>query len=344
MQRYPEWMKRSFSPDATVRTVRALVDDLRLVTVCESALCPNLGECYSQRQLTFMILGDRCTRSCRFCAVEHGRPQPADREEPRRLAEAVRRLELQHVVITSVARDDLADEGAGQFVEVIRSVRDVNRTATVEVLAPDFHGRRKLIQQVVEEGRPDVFAHNIETIERLTPLLRPQAEYRRSLEVLEFAASLETGALIKSSLMVGLGETMEEIVEAMKDLQASQVTHLTIGQYLRPDSAHLPVMEYVSPERFHLYERLGYQAGFSWVKSGPYVRSSYHAVDAMRRDPAIGPRPLAVGPLGLPQRAGGRDVAPVGAGLPVPPRQLRLAKQGGGVGLRAPAAAMGPAT
>ena len=281
MQRYPHWLKKSLEPHGTAREVRGLINDLDLVTVCESALCPNLHECYSQRQLTFMILGGRCTRSCRFCAVDHGRPEPVSADEPSRVAEAVARLALRHVVITSVARDDLRDEGAAHFVSVIGAVRNRNPETTVEVLVPDFHGREPVIRYLLEAGRPEVFAHNVETIERLSGLLRPQARYHRSLDVLHCAASSATSAMIKSSLMVGLGETRDEMVQTFNDLRGAGVTHLTIGQYLRPDAAHLPVMEYVSPQRFRLYERAAYDAGFRWVKAGPFVRSSYHAVDAV---------------------------------------------------------------
>jgi len=281
MRRYPDWLKRSFSPDGAAREVRTLVSDLGLVTVCESALCPNLRECYSQRQLTFMILGERCTRSCRFCAVDHGRPSPVAADEPWRVAEAVKRLGLQHVIITSVARDDLKDEGAGHFVNVLHAVRSHNPGVTIEVLVPDFHGREELIREVIEEGRPEVFAHNVETVERLSVLLRPQAGYRRSLDVLRFAASLGGEHIVKSSLMVGVGEREEELVHTFRDLLGARVTHLTIGQYLQPDAKHLPVTEYVSPERFLDYERLARKAGFVWVKSGPFVRSSYHAIDAV---------------------------------------------------------------
>lgn len=281
MRQYPEWLKQSFSPDGTARDVRGLIGDLSLATVCESAWCPNLPECHSQRQLTFMILGDRCTRSCRFCAVDHGRPHPVAADEPWRVAEAARRLALRHVVITSVARDDLQDEGAGHFVDVIRAVRDGNPGMTVEVLVPDFHGREALIRQVVDEGRPDVFAHNVETVERLAAFVRPQADYRRSLEVLRVAAALRSGCLIKSSLMVGLGETPEEVCATFEDLRRAGTTHVTIGQYLRPDAQHVPVIEYISPQRFREYERLAYAAGFAWVKAGAFVRSSYHAIDAL---------------------------------------------------------------
>jgi len=252
-----------------------------MVTVCESAVCPNLRECWSQRQLTFMILGDRCTRRCRFCAVEHGRPQAVSADEPRRLAEAVRRLGLRHVVITSVARDELADEGAGQFVSVIDAVRLTNPGVTVEVLVPDFHARVELISQVMA-SRPEVFAHNVETVERLSTLLRPQADYRRSLTVLRLAGSLAVGCLIKSSLMLGLGEQMDEVRRTFDDLLAVGCTHLTLGQYLRPSPWHLPVLDYLSPERFSVYERLAYEAGFRWVMAGPFVRSSYHPIEALR--------------------------------------------------------------
>lgn len=281
MQRSPHWLKKSLEPHGTAREVRGLIDGLDLVTVCESARCPNLHECYSQRQLTFMILGGRCTRSCRFCAVEHGRPEPVSADEPWRVAEAVQRLALRHVVITSVARDDLQDEGAAHFVDVIGAIRSRNPETTIEVLVPDFHGRESLIGCVVNEGRPEVFAHNVETIERLSELLRPQAGYDQSLHVLRRAASYGTPAMIKSGLMVGLGETRDEILQTFDDLRDAGATHLTIGQYLRPDPAHLPVMEYVSPERFRAYEQSAYDAGFLWVKAGPFIRSSYHAVDAV---------------------------------------------------------------
>lgn len=281
MQRYPTWLRRSFSPDGVARSVRKLLGDLSLVTVCESARCPNLHECWSQRQLTFMILGDRCTRRCGFCAVESGRPQPVDPSEPRRVAEAVRRLQLQHAVITSVARDELPDEGAGQFIDVMAAIRRSAPGVTIEVLVPDFHGRESLVRHVVEHGRPEVFAHNVETIERLSPLVRPQASYRRSLDVLRLAALHERGTVVKSSLMVGLGETADELWRTFRDMVGMGVTHLTLGQYLRPDADHLPVMEYVSPQRFAWYERLAYQAGLEWVTAGPFVRSSYHAVEAL---------------------------------------------------------------
>ena len=297
MRRYPSWLKHAFSPDGTAREVRSLVGDLALETVCERAVCPNLRECWSQRQLTFMILGERCTRSCRFCAVEQAKPQAVSEDEPWRVAEAVNRLGLKHAVITSVARDDLQDEGAGHFARVIDAVRSRNPGVTVEVLVPDFHGRDALVRQVMD-ARPEVFAHNIETVERLTPVVRVQAQYRRSLDVLRlghaasaarhFLASDDRAgsvaarsSIIKSSLMLGLGERVEELQQAFDDLLAAGCTHLTLGQYLRPSPMHLPVVEYLSPERFADYERMAYAAGFQWVKAGPFVRSSYHAIDAL---------------------------------------------------------------
>ncbi|MBI4598321.1 MAG: lipoyl synthase [Candidatus Omnitrophica bacterium] len=281
MRQYPDWLKQSFSPNGVARDVRSLVSDLGLTTVCESALCPNLSECYSQRQLTFMILGETCTRRCHFCAVSHGRPHAVPADEPQRVADAVHRLNLSHVVITSVARDDMPDEGAGHFVQVVKMVRLRNPNTTIELLVPDFHARYPLIQMIMDHARPEVFAHNVETIERLSPVVRPSASYWRSLEVLGVAASLGTKSLIKSSLMVGLGETAEELLHTFGDLRAAGVTHLTIGQYLRPDAQSLPVAEYVTPEQFRAYERLAYQRGFAWVTSGPFVRSSYHAIDAI---------------------------------------------------------------
>jgi lipoic acid synthetase len=289
MRRYPDWLKQEFSPNGTARTVAGLVDDLNLVTVCQSALCPNIQECWSLRQLTFMILGEKCTRSCRFCAVPHGKPEPVAQDEPWRLAEAVKRLNLRHVVITSVARDDMPDEGAGHFVNVIDAVRQVNPGVTVEVLVPDFHARPELISTVMG-AKPEIFAHNIETIERLSELVRPQADYRRSLDVLHQVATQRGSTLVKSSIMLGLGEREDELLQAFADLRAAGCTHLTLGQYLRPTPEHLPVMEYLSPSRFAHYERLAYAAGFAWVKSGPFVRSSYHAVDAI--DALVGGTPV----------------------------------------------------
>ncbi|MBI2093592.1 MAG: lipoyl synthase [Candidatus Omnitrophica bacterium] len=281
MQRYPVWLKRSFSPDGVVRQVRDLVADLQLTTVCESALCPNLSECYSQRQLTFMILGSRCTRRCGFCAIDTARPFAVDPDEPQRIAQAIERLNLRHAVLTSVARDDLRDEGAGHFVAVLHAIRKRMPQITLEVLVPDFHAKEALIRQVVCEGYPEVFAHNVETIKRLSRQLRPQADYHRSLKTLTTAASLGANSKIKSSVMVGLGETQQELEETFRDLSSCGVTHLTVGQYLRPTPSHLPVVEYLAPEQFVAYEQMAYACGMRWVKAGPFVRSSYHAAEAL---------------------------------------------------------------
>ncbi len=281
MRHYPEWLRKRFSPDGVAGSVDDLIADLQLATVCQSAVCPNLRECWSQRQLTFMILGETCTRSCRFCAVPHGKSEAPAADEPWRVAEAVGRLGLRHVVITSVARDDLADEGAGHFVRVLQAVREKCPATTQEVLVPDFHGRVRLVRALMDEARPEVFSHNMETVRRLSPLLRPQADYDRSLQVLGTAATFAAGSFVKSGLMVGLGETIKEMDSVFEDLLESGVTHLTIGQYLRPDAEHLPVMEYVSPQRFAEYRERALELGFKWVQSGPFVRSSYHAVDAV---------------------------------------------------------------
>ena len=281
MRHYPEWLRKRFSPDGVAGSVDELIADLQLATVCQSAVCPNLRECWSQRQLTFMILGETCTRSCRFCAVPHGKSEAPAADEPWRVAEAVGRLGLRHVVITSVARDDLADEGAGHFVRVLQAVREKCPATTQEVLVPDFHGRVRLVRALMDEARPEVFSHNMETVRRLSPLLRPQADYDRSLQVLGTAATFAAGSFVKSGLMVGLGETIKEMDSVFEDLLESGVTHLTIGQYLRPDAEHLPVMEYVSPQRFAEYRERALELGFKWVQSGPFVRSSYHAVDAV---------------------------------------------------------------
>ncbi len=251
-------------------------------TVCEEARCPNLGECWSHGNVSFMVLGDHCTRRCGFCAVETARPVQVDPEEPRRLAEAVRRLGLKYVVVTSVARDDLEDEGAGHFAECIRAIRQVVPQAQVEVLVPDFHARPELIRRVVEAA-PEVYNHNLETVRRLQRDVRPQAGYERSLEVLRLAGRMGGSRMkTKSGLMVGLGERPEEVRQAMADLREAGCGILTIGQYLRPTPAHREVAEFVPPERFAEYRQWGEEMGFGFVGSAPYVRSSYNAFEALQ--------------------------------------------------------------
>jgi len=255
---------------------RRLLNGLRLHTVCVEARCPNLTECWSRGTATFMILGDVCTRRCHFCAVTTGKPLPPDEDEPQRLAEAAAHLKLRHVVITSVTRDDLPDEGAGQFARCIRACRLKLSGATIEVLVPDFHARAELIGTVCD-ARPEVYNHNLETVARLQPAVRPQASYQRSLDVLRAVKGIDPQITTKSGVMVGLGETKDELVQAMRDLRAVDCDLLTIGQYLRPGNEQMPVQKYYRPEEFDELANIAKELGFAGVASGPFVRSSYHA-------------------------------------------------------------------
>jgi len=253
-----------------------MLQELAVNTVCQSAKCPNRGECFAEGTATFLIMGDACTRGCRFCAVETRVPQPLDADEPRRVAEAAAALGLKHVVITSVTRDDLVDGGAAHFVAVIEAVRLALPEADVEVLTSDFGGRMESVD-VVAAARPEVYNHNLETVPRLYAEVRPGADYRRSLDVLARVRVAQPELPTKSGLMLGLGETPEEVLEVMNDLLANGVSILTLGQYLRPSQAHLPVAEFVEPSVFAELAREAYRKGFSAVASSPYVRSSYHA-------------------------------------------------------------------
>jgi lipoic acid synthetase len=255
--------------------MRVLLGESRLHTVCEEARCPNQGECWTRGTATFMLLGDTCTRSCGFCAVATGRPAPLDPEEPRHVAEVSRRLGLRFVVVTSVARDDLQDGGAAHFAATVRAIHEANPAAEVEVLVPDFKADRESIRTVVE-SRPTVFNHNLETVERLSRKVRIQARYHRSLEVLRIAKELGQ-PITKTGIMLGLGETEEEVLALMRDARGAGCDILTIGQYLQPTKQHLPVVEFVHPDRFKTVEGAGYALGFKSVYSGPLVRSSYHA-------------------------------------------------------------------
>jgi lipoic acid synthetase len=272
--RLPAWLRRPLGATGHVREVEELLGELRLRTVCRSAKCPNLGECYSSGTATFLIAGDACTRGCRFCAVETRTPEPIDPDEPARVACAVARMELGHVVVTMVTRDDLIDGAAGHVAATIEAVREAVPRAEIEVLTSDFAGRLESVE-VVAAAAPDVFNHNLETVPRLYGSVRPGADYARSLRVLEHARSL--GETTKSGLMLGLGEARDEVVAVMRDLRAVGVSMLTLGQYLRPSPSHLPVAAFVTPDAF---AELGGQArelGFSAVASAPFVRSSYHA-------------------------------------------------------------------
>lgn len=280
-RRLPSWLKRRIPAGAKLHEVTALLAELKLTTVCDGAHCPNRGECYARGTATFMILGERCTRNCRFCAVEPGHLGPPRADEPAAVAEACRRLGLRYVVITSVTRDDLPDGGAAHFARTIEAVRAAGPDARVEVLTPDFLGDTAAIDTVLA-ARPDVFNHNVETVPRLYADVRPQADYRRSLEVLAHAGRHGGDRLTKSGLMVGLGETADEVRQVMADLRGVGCDVLTIGQYLAPSTAHVPVARFVEPAEFDRWRDDGHAMGFAAVAAGPFVRSSYHAEDVFR--------------------------------------------------------------
>jgi len=272
--RKPAWLKVNLPEGSNYRYIREMVSRSGLHTICESGRCPNLAECWGLGTATFMILGDICTRSCKFCATKTGRPLPPDNEEPGKVAGMVKELHLKHVVLTSVTRDDLPDGGAAIWADVIRKIRYVNPGVTIETLIPDFGGQTQNLQVVIDE-KPDVISHNLETVERLTQVVRSGAMYLRSLQVLKQVA--DSGIVSKSGLMVGLGETDEEVLNLMDDLLNAGCSVLTIGQYLQPTKAHLPVQEYISPWKFENYKSIGLSKGFRIVESKPLVRSSYHA-------------------------------------------------------------------
>lgn len=276
--RKPDWIKVRLPNNPVFFSTKALITDLRLNTVCESAQCPNRWECWSSGTATFMIAGERCTRACGFCAVTTAKPFALEDDEPARVAEAIRRMKLKHVVITAVARDDLKDGGALHFAKTIEAVREAAPEIVIEVLVPDFHAKEECLA-LIAEARPHIFNHNIETVERLTPMVRSRAKYAVSMKVLRCMKEIAPGIVTKSGLMLGLGETEPEIFQTMDDLREHGVQLITIGQYLRPSAQHLPVLEYVHPDTFKLYERIAYDKGFEFVASGPLVRSSYHAAD-----------------------------------------------------------------
>lgn len=272
----PEWIRTKVPKHEKAKPLRRELNRLGIHTVCQSARCPNIGECFSRGTATFMILGETCTRNCGFCAVKTGRGEPVDPYEPIKIATMVSKLNLRHAVITSVTRDDLPDEGATQFAKTVKAIKSLCPSTTVEVLTPDFHAHRELIAVVVD-AKPDVYNHNVETVPRLQKLARPQASYERSLKELETVKELAPKMLTKSGLMVGLGETTDEVVQVLKDLREVGCDIVTIGQYLQPTKKHLPVARYVTPEEFAELERIGYELGFKYVFSGPFVRSSYLA-------------------------------------------------------------------
>lgn len=273
-RRKPEWLKIKLAKDGEYLKVKKLMRQEGLHTICESGDCPNLGECWSRGTATFMILGDICTRACKFCAVSTGKPLPPDNEEALRIARAINRMHLKHCVITSVDRDDLPDLGAAFWANTIREIKAENPTVTLEVLIPDFQGKKELIQ-LVAAAKPEIISHNLETVRRLTPTIRSRAQYDLSLSVLQTIA--QSGVIAKTGIMLGLGENREEILQTMDDALANGCTVLTIGQYLQPTKNNIPVVEYIAPEVFAEYKTIGLEKGFTFVESGPLVRSSYHA-------------------------------------------------------------------
>ncbi len=270
----PEWLKMQRASGENYIMVKKTVERYGLHTICTSGNCPNIGECWNAGTATFLILGDICTRACRFCATRTGKPLPPDQEEPRRLAESVKMLKLRHCVITSVDRDDLPDKGASFWAEVIRKVKEINPSVTMETLIPDFDGISENIIKVVDAG-PDIISHNVETVRRLTPVIRTRAKYERSLDVIRFISGKDRTA--KSGFMVGLGEYEDEIRETILDLYNAGCRILTIGQYLKPAPGFMEPVAYIAPEKFDEYRRMALDTGFSTVESNPLVRSSYHA-------------------------------------------------------------------
>ena len=277
----PAWLRAPAPVGDNYRQLKQLVEDLQLHTVCESAACPNIGDCWNRRTATFMILGNVCTRRCGFCAVQKGGPLPVDYDEPRRVAEACAALGLKFAVITSVNRDDRKDGGAELFALTIRAIRERIQGCGVEVLVPDFQGSHAAMDLVLEAA-PDILNHNTETVPRLYRQVRLGARYERSLDMLAYVKTAAPGTPTKSGLMLGLGETLDEVASVMRDLRASKVDILTLGQYLRPSAKHLPIIRYVPVEEFGELKRLGYEMGFRHVESGPLVRSSFHAADAIQ--------------------------------------------------------------
>ena len=270
----PKWLRVKLPTGESFKKVRSLVDEHKLHTICESGSCPNMGECWGEGTATFMILGNICTRSCGFCAVATGRPDAADPFEPARVAKSIKLMQVKHAVITSVDRDDLADGGSEIWFETVAAVRRISPGTTMETLIPDFAGKWENLQRVIDAA-PEIVSHNLETVRRLTKEVRIQAKYDRSLEVLRRLA--QAGMRTKSGVMLGLGESETEVLETMDDLVSVGVDILTIGQYLQPTTKHLPVKEFITPEKFAEYKEIGLKKGFRYVESGPLVRSSYHA-------------------------------------------------------------------
>ncbi|MFC7332044.1 lipoyl synthase [Rhodocista pekingensis] len=300
IQRKPEWLRVKAPTSPEYGETRSLMRGLRLNTVCEEAACPNIGECWKKKHATFMILGAVCTRACAFCNVATGRPEQLDPHEPEKVAEAVAHLKLEHIVVTSVDRDDLEDGGAGHFARTIRAIRAAAPETTIEVLTPDFMKKKGAVETVVE-ARPDVFNHNLETAPRLYPTIRPGARYFTSLQLLARVKEIDPSMFTKSGIMVGLGETKEEVFQVMDDLRAADVDFMTIGQYLAPTPKHAKVDRFVTPDEFAGYVTVGRGKGFLMVASSPLTRSSYHAGADFERLRAAREAKLAGRPVAAPE-------------------------------------------
>jgi lipoic acid synthetase len=273
-RRLPRWTKMQRASGENYSFVKHIVIENHLHTICTSGNCPNIGECWNSGTATFMILGEICTRACKFCATKTGKPLPPDLQEPLRLAESIKKMRLKHCVITSVDRDDLSDGGASFWAETIKRIKEINPETTMETLIPDFDGKPEDIQKVIDAG-PDVISHNLETVKRLTPVIRTKAKYERSLDVIRYIS--EKGKIAKSGIMLGLGEDEDEILQTIRDLYAAGCKILTIGQYLQPSLDYMEAVEYISPEKFEKYRVIALGMGFSFVESSPLVRSSFHA-------------------------------------------------------------------
>lgn len=280
-KRKPDWLKVPLAPEK-LNEVKGMLKRLSLFTVCEEANCPNITDCFGRKTATFMILGNVCTRNCTFCNVTKGETMQVDLEEPARVARAVQELRLRHVVITSVTRDDLKDGGSGHFATVIREIKRLNKNVVVEVLIPDFQGDVEALAKVVEV-KPEIINHNVETVPRLYPQVRPKAVYERSLKLLENVKKVDNSIFTKSGIMLGLGENEQEVISVLQDLSNAGCDLLTIGQYLAPSQQHHPVVEYIHPEVFARYKTIGEKIGFKYVASGPLVRSSYHAMETFEQ-------------------------------------------------------------
>lgn len=277
--RKPDWLKIRLGNNEHFSATGQIISSQKLHTICQSGRCPNQGECWNQRSATFMIAGDICTRACKFCNTKSGKPLPLDPDEPRRVASSIRDLDLKHIVLTSVDRDDLPDLGAGHWAQCIQEIKQTIPGITMEVLIPDFQGKAECLDQIIA-SQPEIVSHNLETVERLTPAVRSVARYHQSLEVLSYLSS--AGVSVKSGLMLGLGETEEEVIQSMQDLLNAGCFLLSIGQYLQPSKKNIPVKEYVTPEKFEYYREKAIQLGFKYVESGPLVRSSYNSVKFLR--------------------------------------------------------------